>query len=106
MIKPTIEPEENVFYENESVILTNERLIAKSLKKKSIERWTETKIGDLFSPKKENGGKQGKLYLGGRMASAGIIMILVQMVPYYLLDMNLVRSLGGFVENLLSLIHI
>ena len=34
------------------------------------------------------------------MASAGIIMILVQMVPYYLLDMNLVRSLGGFVENL------
>ena len=100
MIKPTIAPEENVFYENESVILTNERLIAKSLKKKSIERWTETKIGDLFSPKKENGGKQGKLYLGGRMASAGIIMILVQMVPYYLLDMNLVRSLGGFVENL------
>ena len=99
MIRPTVEPEEKILYENEIVVLTNERLIAKSLKKGSMEDWKETKIGDLFSPKKENGGKEGKLNLGSKMASAGFIMILMQMGPYYLLNINLVRFFGGFVEN-------
>ena len=100
MIRPAIESDEKILFENEITVLTNERLIAKSFKKGSAGGWTETNIKDLFSPKRENGGKKGKFYLGSRMASAGLVMILMQMGPYYLLDINIVRFFGRFVENL------
>ena len=98
-------PEEQVLFTSEQVVLTNNRLFVIDRNKKKLSHdlesdWSVVKVSDVVAPKLKNGGKTSRKELGTRIFTIGTVMILAQVIPYTMMDVNWLSSIGSFVESM------
>ena len=53
-------------------------------------------VSEVVAPKLKNGGKVSRKELGSRIFTIGICLILAQVIPYTLMDVNWLAAIGGF----------
>jgi hypothetical protein len=100
-----LSPEEQVLFTSDRAVLTNDRLFVNDRKNKNsnndfLPGWTAVNVSDVVVPTLKNGGKASRKELGARIFTVGVGLILVQVIPYTLLDVNWLASLGGLFESM------
>ena len=100
-----LSPEEQVLFNSEQAVLTNERLFVKGRNKKNTNHallpdWTVVNVSDVVVPTLKNGGKTSRKELGKRILTVGLGLILAQVIPYTLLDVNWLAAIGGLFESI------
>jgi hypothetical protein len=79
-LKVQLERDEEVVFESERAVLTNQRLLA-NLDRKNIERVTdEIPLKNVIDFKKSNGGRQSRTNAGLKVLGVGLLLMLVQVV--------------------------
>ena len=66
--------------------------------------WQEAPIDESLPPQLKNGGKQSKKEFGTRLTVIGLGLVLLQILPFYIIDQNLVGLLGRFFEVIYFLV--
>ena len=100
-----LNPNEEFYFESEQVLVTNLRVFA--IQRKSLEGenlWNEIPISDTSQPEPKNSGKVSRKQLGINLSLIGLILMGLQLIPYMLLQVNLLGILGGFFEGLYFLV--
>ena len=98
-------PEEQVLFTSDQAVLTNDRLFVNDRKKNNANNdflpgWTVVNVSDVVAPTLKNGGKTSRKELGRRIFTVGVGLILAQVIPYTLLDVNWLASIGGLFESM------
>ena len=98
--------EEYVVFETKTALLTNERLFVenrrlkrKSKKNESESLWLESEISATLAPTSKNGGKTSRKSVGIKLLVFGIILVVLQVIPYTLFEINIIQNLGTLVES-------
>ena len=79
-LKVQLERDEEVVFESERAVLTNQRLLA-NLDRKNIEQVTdEIPLKNVTDFKKSNGGRQSRTNAGLKVLGVGLLLMLVQVV--------------------------
>ena len=96
-VDPHIGDLEEVSYQSPQAIVTSTRILALNPKSKG---WESANLEDCVSPQIKNGGKLDRRTLGSKLLGAGLIMVILQLVPYLLFEFNPLKPLGTIVESL------
>ena len=98
--------DEHVVFETKTALLTNERLFVenrrlkrKNKKSESESLWLESEISATLAPTSKNGGKTSRKSVGIKLLVFGIILVVLQVVPYTLFEINIIQNLGTLVES-------
>ena len=87
---------EEIQFASENAVLTNIRIFVPDRRSRKahltsgVIEWLEAPISESMAPRLKNGGKSSKRTLGVRCSLAGIALLLFQIVPYSLLDWNII----------------
>ena len=99
---------EELLYSSDFAVVTNLRILVPNLGNKRAQQlfsdWQEARIDESMPPQLKNGGKQGKREFGARLTLIGIGLVLLQILPFYVIDQNLVGMLGRFFEVIYFLV--
>ena len=101
---------EEIQFASENAVLTNIRIFVPDRRSRKahltsgVIEWLEAPISESMAPRLKNGGKSSKRTLGVRCSLAGIALLLFQIVPYSLLDWNIIRALGTTFESIYFLV--
>ena len=98
--------DEYVVFETKTALLTNERLFVenrrlkrKSKKNESESFWLESDISATLPPTSKNGGKTSRKSVGIKLLAFGIVLVVLQVIPYTLFEINIIQNLGTLVES-------
>ena len=94
---PQVNQTEDVTYQSPYAAVTTIRVLALNPKTK---QWDSAALDDCIYPQIKNGGKLDRRPLGSKLLLIGLIMVSLQLLPYFLLNFNPLKPLGGFVEAL------
>lgn len=98
-LKVQLERDEEVVFESERAVLTNQRLLA-NLDRKNIEQVTdEIPLKNVLDFKKSNGGRESRTNAGFKVLGAGLLVMLIEVV----LKSKLPSTLPDLLELLLFL---
>ena len=89
----------NVFLTNERVFVENRRIKRKNKRNDSEAFWLEAEISATLPPTSKNGGKTSRKSPGIKLLVFGIILVVLQVVPYMLFEINIIQNLGTLVES-------
>ena len=79
-LKVQMERDEEVVFESERAVLTNQRLLA-NLDRKNIEQVTdEIPLKNVLDFKKSNGGRESRTNAGFKVLGVGLVVMLIQVV--------------------------
>mgnify|MGYP001077118369 CR=1 FL=1 len=79
-LKVQLERDEEVVFESERAVLTNQRLLA-NLDRKNIEQVTdEIPLKNVLDFKKSNGGRESRTNAGFKVLGVGLVVMLIQVV--------------------------
>ena len=100
--------DEELLYSSDFAVLTNRRILVPDIGNKRTSRllsdWQEAPIDESMPPQLKNGGKLGKREFGTRLTLIGAGLVLIQILPFYVIDQNLVGILGRFFEVIYFLV--
>jgi len=100
--------DEELLYSSDFGILTNRRILVPDIgNKRASQRlsdWQEAPIDESLPPQVKNGGKQIKREFGTRLTLIGAGLVLIQILPFYVIDQNLIGILGRFFEVIYFLV--
>ena len=100
--------DEELLYSSDFAVLTNRRILVPDIGNKRASQllsdWQEAPIDESMPPQLKNGGKQGKREFGTRLTLIGAGLVLIQILPFYVIDQNLVGILGRFFEVIYFLV--
>ena len=100
--------DEELLYSSDFAMLTNRRILVPNIGNKRapqfLSDWQEAPIAESMPPQLKNGGKQGKREFGTRLTLIGAGLVLIQILPFYVIDQNLVGILGRFFEVIYFLV--
>ena len=94
---PQLDSLEEISYESPYGIITSDRVLALNPKSKE---WESANLEDSISPQIKNGGKLDRRPLGSKLLVVGLILVVLQLVPYLLFNFNPLRPLGNIVESI------
>ena len=95
--RPQLDSLEEISYESPYAIITSDRVLALNPKSKE---WESANLEDSISPQIKNGGKLDRRPLGSKLLVVGLILVVLQLVPYLLFNFNPLRPLGNIVESI------
>ena len=100
--------DEELLYSSDFAMLTNRRILVPNIGNKRapqlLSDWQEAPIAESMPPQLKNGGKQVKREFGTRLTLIGAGLVLIQILPFYVIDQNLVGILGRFFEVIYFLV--
>ena len=100
--------DEDLLYSSDFTVLTNHRILVPNIGNRrfsvGLSDWQEAPIDESLPPQLKNGGKQSKKQFGTRLTVIGLALVLLQILPFYLIDQNLVGLLGRFFEVIYFLV--
>ena len=94
---PQLDSLEEISYESPYGIITSNRVLALNPKSKE---WESANLEDSISPQIKNGGKLDRRPLGSKLLVVGLILVVLQLVPYLMFNFNPLRPLGNIVESI------
>ena len=94
---PQLDSLEEISYESPYGIITSDRVLALNPKSKE---WESANLEDSISPQIKNGGKLDRRPLGSKLLVVGLILVVLQLVPYLMFNFNPLRPLGNIVESI------
>ena len=94
--------DEELLYSSDFAVLTNRRILVPDIGNKRASRllsdWQEAPIDESMPPQLKNGGKLGKREFGTRLTLIGAGLVLIQILPFYVIDQNLVGFWAVFLR--------
>ena len=106
-----LKPEEKTIFACSEVVVTDLRVLIKPRLKKitdiDVNDWDNINTDDCALPKSKNGGKETRKETAHRFTGIGIVMLFIQLVPYFLFGVNIIDLFGplsGFLEAFYFLI--
>ena len=94
---PQLDSLEEISYESPYAIITSNRVFALNPKSKD---WESAELEDAISPQIKNGGKLDRRPLGSKLLAIGLVLVVLQLVPYLLFNFNPLCPLGNIVESI------
>ena len=94
---PQLDSHEEISYESPYAIITSNRVLALNPKSKN---WESAELEDAIAPQIKNGGKRDRRPLGSKLLAIGLVLVVLQLVPYLLFNFNPLRPLGNIVESI------
>ena len=89
--------DEDLLYSSDFTVLTNHRILVPNIGNRrfsmGLSDWQEAPIDESLPPQLKNGGKQSKKQFGTRLTVIGLALVLLQILPFYLIDQNLVENM-------------
>ena len=89
----------NAFLTNERVFVENRRLKRKGKKDHLESFWLESEISATLPPTSKNGGKTSRKSVGTKLLLFGVVLVVLQVVPYMLFEINIIQNLGTLIES-------
>ena len=68
-------------------------------KNESESFWLESDISATLPPTSKNGGKTSRKSVGIKLLAFGIVLVVLQVIPYTLFEINIIQNLGTLVES-------
>ena len=99
-----LKDEEKIIFTCEEVIVTDLRILVKPRKRalldNNVNNWDYLNTDECILPKSRNGGKVSKKELAHKLTGIGLAMIGVQVVPFFLFNINVINLFGVFANFL------
>jgi hypothetical protein len=98
--------DEQIVFSSGGVLLTNRRVFVENRRAKRKKRlseenplWLESEISVTMPPTMKNGGKTSRKASGLKLLTFGLLLVVLQVVPYLLFEINIIQALGVIVES-------